>query len=552
MRALKFYYLALIFTVLSCGKKEAKDNRSQLGPTLPIPQTEKPEKGFQLNASKEQAIESFYPEEKIAINDDSACQVWDSLEVPEVEASDSEVFQLLNTLSFDFDSIPIPSNDYTPWPPMPHNKYKKTYYPKGKIRPANVPHVLFMLSKESDDSNVKNLHTPPTASQVRDRLKNSDHWMDNFKAWWGSNNSLIGGRNAVIEELLEKLIPGVLSQKEGRLNGSKIFEDLHNFTGIKEFKPEHEKDLLRLTKRVHLFRSSSWYDREKELRKTLLILDRPKVSHLKLSEKVCHFALFHRLMAQLVSIKGVEGAPSLDVDGYLKTLPTINGDGIATESWPGLFQVSDNRGEDKAVILTEPWIMRELDTKNLQQSTLHLKNTKVPFEQLASIRYFTTLSSFRSPRLWKYDGLVPPCVDNRPCLPTKLLRMGIGLHAVLLNNFKKNWIDQSLDLAKSRLDLVPEQPSVLALLIDTVVESRYAFDDLRNSSKNPIQYKLDQLILTPDQMTRFNHPKTGCLKQYDDLSLILAIEAQYRLLKNTPHPRLQHALWRMLSTNDSN
>jgi hypothetical protein len=555
-----FKRLSLLSSLLLgsfCAREERKPQPQLVAPT-PIPRPdERGQPKNQVNIKGQRlAFESFYPEEKLFIDENSACRFWDNLESVENPAGDEPLFQLIDALEMASERIahysaPAPLSGIAPSRPYyPGPTYSTNYFPTGRVIPKNLPHILYLLSQESEDSNVKNLHSPPTVQGVRDRLSSSG-WTDRMKEWWASDASLMKGRNQFITEMLERLIPGVLSQKPGRLNGSRILDELHVFSKQKFFGMPEEKALKRLTKKVPLFRSSSWYEREKELRRMLLILDRPDVSRLSFEEKVCHFAIFHRLTAQLVSLKGVKNAPKLEADGFMSPLPLTSGRGIETENYLGQFQTLDARGDDQPVIITQEWLVRELQEKNLNTSTLHLKSAKVPLEELAAIRYFTTLTSFRSKRIWNFEG-VDSCADGRPCIPAKLLKMGMGLHCVLLYNFKRVHVDPTLDMAATRLHLLPDQPNVLALLIHVVLENMKSFERLGDPKRDPLQYKMDSAILSAEQMKLFSDPQKGLVKLLKDIQVLLALEAQYRLLREEPHPRLQHALWRLLHTNEEN
>jgi hypothetical protein len=543
--ALPFLALALI----QCAKK-AEIKKNNLAPVQPL----QPKAASSSNEVFELTDDTFlnnknYFDESITLDENSACNFWDSLPstLPE---HDEEIsyFQLIDKLSYY--QVPI----YAPLSPTPYaysrpfypiQPLSYVYYPKAALQLQYLPELLYALSKESDDETIKKLHSPPNLITIHQTLEaDKSFFTKNFT----TDNFKLYIRNNKLASILQEKLPGVLNQEPGPLNSSKILEDLKLFTGISNFTLHQKNDFENLTKKVPLFISSSWNEREKELRRTLLILNRNDVDKLSVSEKICQFAIFHRFSAQLISLKGIQGAPKLTQDGNIDELPKKDNEGIKTKDIPGLF-TQEHKGISAPIIISEDFMLRELSANNLKRSTLQLKNTSTLYEQIAAIRYLTTLTSFRTDRIWKFDN-AQKCENDRPCLPAKLLKMVVGLHAILLNNFKKSWIDPLVDLKNVnqntlRFPLTPEDPTNLALLIHTIFENLNSYQNMALPNLNPTQYALDIKVLN-EQISRINDPQEGMIKQLKKVFLLLVTEALYRDSNGMSNEELDFALLRVL------
>ena len=194
---------------------------------------------------------------------------------------------------------------------------------------AENPHILFDLSAEKNPQG-KPLDPPSIPEFVE--MARAEYQAGNTS--WGKlkllellasagvDSQVISARNKIVTERLEAKIPGGVTGAPTALEGSAIFEmaraaipELHNLSASQTASLGH------LTRKAPLFLTDSALGRFSEIGRTLQVLSSSSEG-LSLDEKLCRFALSQRLTAQLLTLKGVVGAPVTSEEGLL--LPTAD------------------------------------------------------------------------------------------------------------------------------------------------------------------------------------------------------------------------------------
>ncbi|NCN26983.1 hypothetical protein GW915_05350 [bacterium] len=557
----KVVTLSLITALSSCGPNRADSSPPPVGSVNEIPyQTEESASDNQLSSSA--VLNELRTTERLAyldkvvygLTETSACDFWNSLNLKEGD----DLFQIVtdlrilqgsnanNTYGGTLGSIGSIGSVST-------SISKDRIY--GRHIPARLPHLMYFLSQENDEERfletLNKLHNPPTADQVRDFIRKNGTWTQRKFLWTQNDEDIIESRNEKIVEGLEALLPGVLSGKENTLAGKVAFETLEPFIKATNLNRTHFAALSILNKKVPLFGSPSWPLRERELRQSLAILDRPFAEGLSLAEKVCHFAIYHRVVAQLIKIKGVENAPLLTKQGLLEALPTIDIDPATGKQVPldvadieGLFQEKNSLNEWKPVVVTTDWVSQKVEDLDAGQEVhIRIKDPINLKERLGALRYLVTLTAYRNNRLFDVFKDAP---DSRPRVIKKLQKMGIAMFGLALHTVEERDFPtgEGIDLEKARFNFLKENTADnVAYLLHTVIEAIESLERLREAPD-----KVDRELLTPSQMESFagTDNKKGVVDCLEDLLMLLVVESKSRIDENKGSAQLKFALDRAI------
>jgi hypothetical protein len=195
--------------------------------------------------------------------------------------------------------------------------------------PGENPQILYTLSREVNPA--KKPIDPPTLTEFIELARQESE--SGVVAWgkiklldilnfFGAQSRLAGIRNDIVMARVEANIPGAFSGEPTALEGSALLEEIRK--SVPEMKGRlnavKAQSLRRLTRATPLFTSASSQGRYADMAQSLAILSRSSARD-TVDEKLCRFALSQRLTAQILILKGVQGAPLVSAEGLLRPYP---------------------------------------------------------------------------------------------------------------------------------------------------------------------------------------------------------------------------------------
>ena len=461
VRTLAFSFLA------GCGVKTATLQHKDLDPVVdPNSANEAPP------STDSSALPTRIPNLKM-----TSCEYWASL--PTANSTDTQVFQMVDGLELR----------------QPSAKAKKTKRSAGvtgvafgKHNLSHLPQVLYKLAAETAPEGGRKKLDPPSIDESMKIVEEKRHnrevpFLKYYKAEaaykLGMTSKLVAARNEAIVEQVEKSLPGVFTNNSGPLTNDLLLADLLPSIGVKGAQLEDIFSKLQiLQKATPLFVSKSWSERRSDLELSLEILNRDASrSKLSIQEKVCRFAISHRLTAQLLSIKGIRGAPRLLESGLLHPIPAED---------KAIFPETNINGSF-GVVVDKKWIGEQLETPSVRP-----ENAASTSDYLDALSYVATLTWYRSPLLWSLAGQAAPAGQLR--IPSDLLKLGIGLFGIEMKVLAK---DELVLTVPDRILVREDNANNLAKLGMIAMDVADSFAGLATPNS------IESALLTPEMCASF-------------------------------------------------
>jgi len=243
-----------------------------------------------------------------------------------------------------------------------------------------------------------------------------------------------GIRNEAVVSSVEEKLPGVFGGDSKLIKNTSFGPELFAALGIEEVNSREDFYQLQdvLSNQVNLFDSNDWYQRKKDLAIDLFVLselsEESSYAELSLQDKACHYALSQRVTAQILTIKGIAGAPEIDPNtGNLYALP--NDPDERTEIYPNI----DELGSFDDVVGAQ-WITDNMSLEKTNARVLGAHESPKTF--FSSMSYFAELATTRNTTIWA-DATAPIVVEGvRPTkISNNLLALAVGLWGVTAKTF---------------------------------------------------------------------------------------------------------------------
>lgn len=330
-------------------------------------------------------------------------------------------------------------------------KSAKGIAPKTRFYPPTFLDFETLAQHERDDGNVG-----PMDNQII-------QW-----GWYGA-----GTRNEKIVSTAEKLLPGIFTAKKARLRDTILFNKLLESVGLTKVWSAFEPDMLHISQKVPLFLSNSWSMRSDDLHTSFDILEASLTADAKeklsVSDRFYCFALAQRVIAQIISIKGIAYAPKLTPDGLIAPLDTADVATDQVEDIQGAVEVLEG-GKWKPAIVSPTWLTQFLGDPTAGTKTPELRPIgDDSFENTQDFLHFLhELGSPRSYGLWT------------TYLEKDLLKMGMGLSAAQLKSIKDNSIEPISDENPFDIKLVEDDNEKFGKLLENMAQRLSVFEDIDN------------------------------------------------------------------------
>jgi hypothetical protein len=243
--------------------------------------------------------------------------------------------------------------------------------------------------------------------------------------------------------------------------------------GLKGVLVEDYYDRLRLLeRRSPLFAARPWDERTLELLAQMQTLKlAAQTPQLNVTDRFCRYGLVQKLQAQLLSLKGVSGAPAAKASGLLADYATTDLANFATEDVAGIYPIVVN-ADTLPKLLDNPL---ETIPKGLE-SQEDLQNY---------LRYLLTLIYDRDPLIWQAPGEV----TTTPKINSALLKLGFGLAGLTL----KQIVARDLSVG-DRLTLKQDNsPVALSQFLGTAIDMVEILDRVRESTSDFDKILFDDL-----------------------------------------------------------
>jgi len=484
--------LTTLFIFSACSEKRADFQRKLL-------EEVKTETPTSLKVSSDPSIlsESIHASPTL-----SPCEYWDDLPSAKgLGANVGETFQIFEELKLEQDP-----------------KQKGKFVLVGRHNLKRLPQVLYKMSSEASEKGIAKLNPPSLAefmqkaeaeynakrlSWVRFKLLQTA-----FSAHLSGSTSakafLIKTRNDKFIENVEILAPGIFTGKNGPLANSLLISDLLKQSDAKVPVESLFTRLKKFQKEVALFPSGNWRDRQKDAEMQLAILSKTSTDiNLPMTEKFCRFALAHRFQAQMLALKGFEGAPRIQASGLLVPVPTEDVAVFPHRIYKGTFDV----------VVNEAWIKDQV-----ANPAARAENTTSSEDFLNALNYVTTITSYRNPLLW---SSTPEKTDAGTVqINAQLLKLGMGFFAFTAKVLAKDELNLSV---ADRISLRNDSPEALTLLGHVAMNIAESFETLNEPNE------LERALLSEEDLLKFTTPRDGVIAQMDKLALGVVFEAFTRI-----------------------
>lgn len=356
-------------------------------------------------------------------------------------------------------------------------------YLKGDI--GRVESMIETLNKQVRSA-AKLTKKKGTKAQVEavtyleDLIKVNTNWNAQGITNWGSyvdfKKKFTIGRNQYIAKTLNALVPGALDDQDYPLAGTEI---LVRYLRYLELAYPHDKadairqqvsnniDTLRplMTAEYSLFDDtptpSSWVNLERDITNALSLISSEPVDIL---DATCKFVVSQRLIAQIVSMKGIRQSPKLTKAGFLEPLSQDPKHSIGHEDILGVF----------GLVVDEAWIqkMMYVDAQDipLPVGTIDQANNPKPVEFFSAVRLFANIANTANAPFWTKNKNAPTAEE---LIPTDLLKFSFGLMAISLRAAQIHLFSVHV----TDINLIPEDsPEGYTTLIHAAVESLQALE----------------------------------------------------------------------------
>ncbi len=377
------------------------------------------------------------------------CDYWNQL--TQIDSTDDQDLQLISDLKMELN-------------------WRNSLIVQGRFVPKYLPQVRFLLSGEAVaydlpgepvlEGNVPtrfDASLEELLSKVEDLYQKHKIGTATYYGIKAAENTIVNTeKNDWVQRKLRTqaatigtngVLPGSLDGKVADIIYSQIFDNLRNATGISEIEIGDKDSLYLISKKVPIFTSKNWSERRIDLANSFLALENKSDDR---DQKICKFAIGQRVLSQLITLKGIKAAPSLNPDGLFFEIPEGN---YPQEDIVGEF--GDTVAGDVATI---PWVLSHATRSDPK---VKIKNAASLSETLDAFSYWVELTSHRDEALWK------------KYLEPRLLGLGLGAYAIVGSMVQNSMIvnsDNRIQLKPSNEDS-PENLSKLLLLTLEIVES---------------------------------------------------------------------------------
>lgn len=324
-----------------------------------------------------------------------------------------------------------------------------------------------------------------------------DSWSSGFL---GVKEKFTSARNQEIEKNINTRIPGALDGQDGPLIKSDLFGMYLKYLNLAIpgedqagliLKLAIDIDVLRpyLTSELTLMPTfdktqslSSWADFERDVANSILLISEKPTG---IQDATCKFVLSQRLIAQLISMKGIRRTAKLTESGFLEPLSKDPNHLVSHVDIPGIFNM----------VIDEEWLRKAILSPG-QESPLPVgtidNNTRtvIPPEYFSWVRSLAHVVSSANEHFWIKNKAAPLAEE---LLPSDLLKLSFGMMAMGLGALEVHFVK----IHPTSIELIPSDTAEgYEKLVHTTIESLRSFDS---------QYKMHQEIpelafLSDDQL----------------------------------------------------
>ncbi|MBS1986281.1 MAG: hypothetical protein JST16_19130 [Bdellovibrionales bacterium] len=338
-----------------------------------------------------------------------------------------------------------------------------------------------------------------------------------------AKKTLIQTRNSEVVKMAEQQLPGGFTGTPGPLTNKATLTYLFQASAdIPVLTPDHLGPMKLLTRKVDLFPKGGWAARRADMAQEMLLLSTFASSRtLPMEERACRFALQQRVSAQLLSLKGIKGAPALKPTGFLQDYPETDVADFPKVNEIGTF----------GVVASKPWIEAQV-----ANPTLRPAGTSATSELIEAARYFTEASAHRTTDVYtlldsRGNAQVPAGTVQ---LDPQLLQLGVGFFGMTAGVFKAQDLTATDD---GQVHLKDDTADNLARTGLLAMEAVDAFKGLYYPTP------LDLQNLTDSQIKSFtdDYP-VGAVKSFQMLVYGVVFEGIDRSNKGVGSPMLDDTL----------
>lgn len=321
--------------------------------------------------------------------------------------------------------------------------------PKTRFYPPSFADFEALAQHERDDSKVG-----PVDNQFI-------QW-----GWYGS-----GTRNETVMGAAEKQLPGIFSGKVARLQGTVLFTKLLDTVGLTTILPSMGPDMEMISQKTPLFLSKDWVVRSDDLRTSFDILEASLSADaqekLTYSDRFYCFALAQRLIAQIITIKGISYAPKLTKDGLITAPDTADIAVDQAEDINGAMEIFQ-KGTWRPAIVSASWLNEVLADAKAGKKIPEIRPAgDNSFESTQDFLHFLhELSSRRSQSLWT------------SYLEKDLLKLGMGLSSAQLKSIKDNKVLPSPENDPFQIKLIEDDAEKFGKLLENIAQRLEVFEGI--------------------------------------------------------------------------
>jgi hypothetical protein len=286
-------------------------------------------------------------------------------------------------------------------------------------------------------------------------------------------------RNAKIAELVNEQAPGAFDDDDRALDNAYLFKTYVNY--LKQVYPYESRaailkhinenlESLRpmMTSEFTLFGDAefptSWKDQELDVASSVALLS---VAPTNLQDASCKFLIAQRLMAQIISLKGIRQSPELDANGFLLPLSSDPEVTLPARDVPGVF----------GFVVEPDWIKEQAAKKSYDVVTRPAGVTDssgriIPTEFFSWVRLLADVAASANAPFWVKNKDTP---QDHELIPSALLQCSFGLMAVGMISLDPHIVrkvDNTTDI-----DILPENhPHSFVVLVETTIRAIEALE----------------------------------------------------------------------------
>ncbi len=242
----------------------------------------------------------------------------------------------------------------------------------------------------------------------------------------GMNSVLRSKRAGAIQDQIDASYSGAISGEAKSLFDSKPYKDFLKASGLKSetFKTEDWENFKRWTLVLPLYSDGFSEERAQDIGQSLALIQAASLGGKPLAEQSCAWLLRERFLAQIISLLGTRGQPTLLANGQLNKSGWINESSRGEALYP-----TQDKANSFGHFVDEEWVIARLKGPvDLRQEFTQTS------ELLGFLKLSAFLSSNRAVGLWS----IGEPQESGYALPLALLKLGFGTMAVNLKNVSEN------------------------------------------------------------------------------------------------------------------